>query len=64
MFTTPGPGHVPALGAGDDLPGAVERVKAAGGKVVMDATLLSEQIGSIAVFLDSEGNQVALHSPR
>jgi hypothetical protein len=52
------------LDAGDDLPGAVERVKAAGGKVVMDATLLSEQIGSIAVFLDSEGNQVALHSPR
>jgi predicted enzyme related to lactoylglutathione lyase len=52
------------LNAGDDLPGAVKRVEAAGGKVVMGATLLSEQIGSIAVFLDSEGNQVALHSPR
>lgn len=52
------------LGAGDDLPGAVKRVEEAGGKVVMGPTLLSEQIGSIAVFLDSEGNRVALHSPR
>ncbi len=63
--------HVPStegtivyLDAGDDLAGALSRVEAAGGKVVMGATLLSEQIGSIAMFLDSEGNRVALHSPR
>ena len=63
--------HVPSsqgtivyLDAGDDLAGALSRVEAAGGKVVMGATRLSDQIGSIAMFLDSEGNRVALHSPR
>jgi predicted enzyme related to lactoylglutathione lyase len=63
--------HVPStqgtivyLDAGDDLAGALNRVEAAGGKVVMGATHLSDQIGSIAMFLDSEGNRMALHSPR
>ncbi len=63
--------HVPSaqgtivyLNAGDDLAGALSRVEAAGGKVVMGATRLSDQIGSIAMFLDSEGNRMALHSPR
>lgn len=57
-------GTIIYLDAGDDLAGALSRVEAAGGKVVMGATLLSDQIGSIAMFLDSEGNRVALHSPR
>ncbi len=57
-------GTVVYLNAGDDLAGALSRVEAAGGKVVMGATRLSDQIGSIAMFLDSEGNRVALHSPR
>jgi len=57
-------GTVVYLDAGGDLPGALKRVEEAGGKVVMGATLLSEQIGSIGMFLDSEGNRVALHSPR
>jgi predicted enzyme related to lactoylglutathione lyase len=57
-------GTVVYLNAGDDLPGALRRVEAAGGKVVMGATHLSDQIGSIAMFLDSEGNRMALHSPR
>jgi predicted enzyme related to lactoylglutathione lyase len=57
-------GTIVYLDAGDDLAGALARVEAAGGKVVMGATLLSEQIGSIAMFLDTEGNRVALHSPR
>ncbi|MFL6194927.1 MAG: VOC family protein [Thermoanaerobaculia bacterium] len=57
-------GTVVYLNAGNDLAGALHRVEAAGGKVVMGATHLSDQIGSIAMFLDSEGNRVALHSPR
>ncbi len=57
-------GTIVYLDAGDDLAGALSRVEAAGGKVVLGATRLSEQIGSIAMFLDSEGNRVALHSPR
>ncbi len=57
-------GTIIYLDAGDDLAGALSRVEAAGGKVVMDATHLSDQIGSIAMFLDSEGNRVAFHSRR
>ena len=57
-------GTIVYLNAGDDLAGALGRVEAAGGKVVMGATHLSDQIGSIAMFLDSEGNRMALHSPR
>jgi predicted enzyme related to lactoylglutathione lyase len=52
------------LNAGDDLDGAVARVEAAGGKVLLGKTRISEDIGSIAHFLDTEGNRVALHSPR
>jgi predicted enzyme related to lactoylglutathione lyase len=62
--------HVPSatgaliyLNAGSDLGGALRRVEEAGGKVVMGATKLTDAIGSIAVFLDSEGNRTALHSP-
>ncbi|MFL6234821.1 MAG: VOC family protein [Thermoanaerobaculia bacterium] len=57
-------GTIVYLGAGDDLAGALSRVEAAGGKVVMGVTHLSDQIGSIAMFLDTEGNRVAFHSPR
>jgi len=57
-------GTIVYLNAGDDLAGALSRVEDAGGKVVMGATHLSDQIGSIAMFLDSEGNRMALHSPR
>jgi len=55
-------GTVVYLDASDDLDGALERVKAAGGKVVMGRTHLSDAIGSIAFFVDTEGNRVGLHS--
>jgi predicted enzyme related to lactoylglutathione lyase len=57
-------GTVVYLNAGDDLDGALARVEAAGGKVLMGKTRISEDIGSIARFVDTEGNRVALHSPR
>jgi uncharacterized protein len=57
-------GAIIYLDAGDDLAGALSRVEAAGGRIVMGATHLSDQIGSIAMFLDTEGNRVAFHSPR
>ena len=57
-------GTIVYLNAGDDLDGALGRVEAAGGKVVMGKTRLSDEIGSVAFFLDTEGNRMALHSPR
>jgi predicted enzyme related to lactoylglutathione lyase len=52
------------LDAGEDLDGALGRVAAGGGKVLMGRLQLSDTIGSIAFFEDTEGNRVGLHSPR
>lgn len=64
-----GPGCVPSevgpliyLNAGDDLNTVLCRINEAGGRVVMEKTFLSEQAGYFALFIDSEGNRLALHS--
>ena len=41
----------------------LSRVEEAGGKVIQVKTMISEEHGYMALFLDSEGNRVALHSP-
>ena len=51
------------LNGGDDLAPILARVEAAGGQVVMPKTLIRDDIGHIAMFSDSEGNIVGLHSP-
>jgi hypothetical protein len=51
------------LNGGDDLSPFLGRVEAAGGKVVVPKTLITEEIGYFGVFLDPEGNRVAFHSP-
>lgn len=38
------------------------RVKDAGGLVLKEKTLIRKDIGYMALFLDSEGNRIALHS--
>jgi uncharacterized protein len=50
------------LNADPDLATVLARVEGAGGKVVVPKTQISEQHGFMAVFLDSEGNRMALHS--
>lgn len=64
-----GPGYTPGaagavvyINAGEDLAVALGRVEAAGGKVAVPKTFLSEQIGYFAHFIDSEGNRVGMHS--
>ena len=56
-------GTVIYLNGGADLSGPLSRVEPAGGKVVMPKTQVSDEVGYIAMFIDSEGNKVALHSP-
>jgi len=63
-----GPGCIPNdtgiliyLNAGNDLDGVLGRVELAGGRVIMPKTLISESAGSFALFIDSEGNRLALH---
>ena len=50
------------LNGGDDLAVILDRVEAAGGKVVMPKTLIRDDVGYMGLFSDSEGNIVGLHS--
>ncbi|WP_194778027.1 VOC family protein [Pararhodonellum marinum] len=40
------------------------RVESAGGRVLIPKTQISPEIGYMAVFIDSEGNRLALHSKK
>ena len=46
----------------DDVNNELSRVEAAGGKVIHEKKAIGENHGFMAVFLDSEGNRLALHS--
>ena len=46
----------------NDVQQELDRIEAAGGKILQPKTLISEEYGYMAVFLDSEGNRVALYS--
>ncbi|MFN8358975.1 MAG: VOC family protein [Candidatus Kapaibacterium sp.] len=50
------------LNAGNDLTDILSRVEPNGGSVVLPKTLITEDIGYMAAFIDSEGGKVALHS--
>ena len=45
-----------------DLDVALSKIEAAGGTVTMPKTKISDDIGYMAFFIDTEGNGVALHS--
>lgn len=45
-----------------DLSVELARVEDAGGKILVPRTLIKEDIGYMAAFIDSEGNRIALHS--
>jgi len=45
-----------------DLANELSKVEAAGGKVLMPKKLISEDVGFMGLFLDTEGNRVAIHS--
>ena len=50
------------LNANPDVQLVLDRVEAAGGKIVVPKTEISPEYGHMAVFIDTEGNRVALHS--
>lgn len=64
-----GPGSIPSdkgpliyLNGGSDLNNVLNKVKEAGGRVVMPKTLIADDAGYFAIFIDSQGNKLALHS--
>ena len=50
------------LNANPDVQNVLDKIEAAGGKIVVPKTQISPEFGYMAVFIDSEGNRVALHS--
>lgn len=50
------------LNGGRDLSGVLGRIEEAGGRVIMGKTLINEDAGYFALFIDTEGNKLALHS--
>ena len=46
----------------EDMTAELSRVEKAGGKMIVPKRLINEGIGYMAIFLDTEGNRVALHS--
>jgi predicted enzyme related to lactoylglutathione lyase len=64
-----GPGSLPGqsgplvyLNAGKDLEAILSRVTEAGGRIIMTKTFINEESGYFAIFIDTEGNKLALHS--
>lgn len=65
-----GEGYVPSssgvtiyLNGGDDLQPILDKVEGAGGKIVAPKTLHADESGYFAIFHDTEGNKLGLHSP-
>lgn len=52
------------LNADGKIDEVINRIEPAGGKIVMPKTQISEDYGYMATFMDTEGNKVALHSPK
>ncbi len=52
------------LNGGKDLNSVLGRVEEAGGRIVLEKTLINKESGFFALFIDSEGNKLALHSDK
>jgi len=61
-FTPSYKGTLVLLNAGDNLSKVLSKVEVAGGKIVFPKTKLQNSTGYIARIIDTEGNQVGLHS--
>ncbi len=51
------------LNGGDNLQIILDRVEENGGQILVPKTPHADEIGFFALFLDSEGNRLGLHSP-
>ena len=55
-------GAVVYLNANPSIQTVADKIEPAGGKVIMPKTHISEEVGYMAFFIDSEGNRMALHA--
>lgn len=52
------------MNGGDDLNNVLGKVVEAGGRIVMEKTSIGDDAGFFAIFIDTEGNKLALHSKK
>lgn len=64
-----GQGYVPSdcgpllyLNGGKDLNTILNKVEEAGGRIIMTKTHINDEMGYFAIFIDSQGNKLALYS--
>lgn len=50
------------LNGNPDVQQILDRVEAAGGKIMVPKTTISDEYGDMAVIIDSEGNRIAFHN--
>ena len=50
------------LNGGENLQGILDKVETNKGKVIVPKTQISPEMGYFAMFIDTEGNKLALHS--
>jgi predicted enzyme related to lactoylglutathione lyase len=50
------------LNGNPDVQKILDKIESAGGKVLVPKTQISPEYGHMAVFVDTEGNRIALHS--
>jgi hypothetical protein len=62
FYTPSHQGPLIYLNANPDVQHALDKVVAAGGKVMVPKTLITEEYGYMAVIEDTEGNRIALHN--
>lgn len=51
------------LNAGNDVQVVLDKIEENGGKIILPKTLHADESGYFALFLDTEGNRIGLHSP-
>jgi len=55
-------GSIIYLNANPDMNDVLQRIQSEGGKIIMPKTKITDEIGYMAFFEDTEGNAIALHS--
>ncbi|GAB5524836.1 MAG: hypothetical protein Roseis2KO_27080 [Roseivirga sp.] len=51
------------LNGGNNLQVILDKVESSGGKVIVPKTPHADEVGFFALFMDTEGNKMGLHSP-
>ena len=51
------------LNGGDNLQIILDKVEKSGGEIIVPKTLHADESGYFAMFIDTEGNRMGLHSP-